>query len=124
MLNWFIRIFQVKVTLRIPQVAYVTSHLIIPTAHGPCVGQDHALSEDAREGSVCCMTLSPLLVASGIPWLSRWINPICHLPMTFSLCLHIIFPECEFVCVQIPFFNKDTSHIALEPTLMTSSELG
>ena len=41
----------------------------------------------------------------------------------FSLCIHIIFPLYVSASVQISPFNRDTSHIGLGPTLMTSRDL-
>ena len=43
-----------------------------------------------------------------------WPNP--------CLPLHILFSQCACLCVQISPLNKDTSHLGLGPTLMTSSE--
>lgn len=67
----------------------------------------HAPSLGAREGAV--LSLSQLLVASGIPWLVDG-----HL---FPVSLHSLLCVCVSVsCVQISPSCKGTSHIGLGPT--------
>lgn len=47
----------------------------------------------------------------------------CHV-VVFSLCLHIVFPKCTSVCVQIsPLFYKDIKSYLIRAHLMTSFNL-
>lgn len=75
--------------------------------------QGHDPSEAARE-ELPAPCLSPAPMASCVPQLADG----SHQSSVFTLhspCLHSPFPLWVSVCVQIPFFYKDTGRIRFQP---------
>lgn len=86
--------------------------LIVPNSGGQRPenqGVDKAMLPLKALERNCSGPLSSLLVASRGP--CRYIAPLLHLHVVFSLCLHIILPLCmPFPVSKFSHFYKNTSH--------------